>query len=31
VLGMLVLVSLAMIGAAGTIALRLWRRDAPAS
>ena len=27
VLGMLVLVSLAMIGAAGTIALRLWRRD----
>ena len=29
VLGMLVLVSLAMIGATGTIALRLWRRDAP--
>jgi len=27
VLGMLVLVSLAMIGAAGTIAVRLWRRE----
>jgi hypothetical protein len=29
VLGMLVLVSLAMIGAVGTIAFRLWRRDSP--